>query len=102
MIHANRQPDTVLKRSLHLFGQFKAQKVNARRFVVVLAILIFVGIKMLLLDVYKIPIWLSIAVIATTITVAVVWSLRATRETASPSQDQARTAPEQEPHDATN
>jgi tellurite resistance protein TerC len=34
---------------------------------------------MLLLDLYKVPIWLSLAVIATTITVAVGWSLRATR-----------------------
>lgn len=43
------------------------------------AILVFVGIKMLLLDVYKVPIWLSLTVIATTLTVAVVASLRATR-----------------------
>jgi tellurite resistance protein TerC len=44
------------------------------------AILVFVGIKMLLLDVYKVPIWLSLTVIATCITVAVVASLRATRD----------------------
>jgi tellurite resistance protein TerC len=43
-------------------------------------VLVFVGVKMLLLDVYKIPIWLSMAVIAISITVAVVWSLRATRD----------------------
>jgi tellurite resistance protein TerC len=42
-------------------------------------ILVFVGVKMLLLDVYKIPIWLSLAVIAATLTIAVVASLRATR-----------------------
>ncbi|GGD12198.1 TerC family protein [Nocardioides daphniae] len=42
------------------------------------AILVFVGVKMLLLDVVKIPIWLSLGVIATSITVAVLWSLRAT------------------------
>jgi tellurite resistance protein TerC len=42
-------------------------------------ILVFVGIKMLLLEVYKIPIWLSLTVIASTLTVAVVASLRATR-----------------------
>ncbi|GAB2870329.1 TerC family protein [Nocardioides pacificus] len=42
------------------------------------AILVFVGIKMLLLDVYKIPIWLSLSVIATCLVVAVVASLRAT------------------------
>ena len=43
------------------------------------AILVFVGVKMLLLDVYNVPIWLSLSVIATCITVAVVASLRATR-----------------------
>ncbi|HQR25421.1 MAG TPA: TerC family protein [Nocardioides sp.] len=43
------------------------------------AILVFVGVKMLLLDVYKVPIWLSVTVIATSITLAVVASLRATR-----------------------
>ena len=64
-------------------------------------VLVFVGVKMLLLDVYKVPIWLSMAVIATSITVAVVWSLRATREPASTSQDQAPTAPEHESHGTT-
>ena len=44
------------------------------------AILVFVGVKMLLLDVYKVPIWLSLTVIASCITVAVVASLRATRD----------------------
>ena len=48
------------------------------------AILVFVGIKMLLLDVYKVPIWLSLAVIASCITVAVVASLRATSDQAAP------------------
>jgi tellurite resistance protein TerC len=43
------------------------------------AILVFVGVKMLLLDVWKVPIWLSLAVIATSLTIAVVMSLRATR-----------------------
>jgi len=42
------------------------------------AILVFVGVKMLLLDVYKIPIWISLAVIAASLAVAVVLSLRAT------------------------
>ena len=46
------------------------------------AILVFVGVKMLLLDVYKVPIWLSLIVIATSISIAVVASLRATREQA--------------------
>lgn len=41
-------------------------------------ILVFVGTKMLLLDVVKIPIWLSLAAIAATLTIAVVASLRAT------------------------
>ena len=48
------------------------------------AILIFVGIKMLLLDVYKIPIWLSLSVITACLTVAVVASLRATRDQVAP------------------
>ena len=43
------------------------------------AILVFVGVKMLLLDVYKVPTSFSLAVIALCITVAVVASLRATR-----------------------
>ena len=34
-------------------------------------VLIFVGIKMLLSDVYKLPIWVSLSVIATCITIAV-------------------------------
>jgi tellurite resistance protein TerC len=51
------------------------------------AILVFVGIKMLLLDVYKVPIWLSLSVITVSITVAVVASLRATRE--QPGEDPA-------------
>ncbi|HEX6878272.1 MAG TPA: TerC family protein [Nocardioidaceae bacterium] len=45
------------------------------------AILVFVGVKMLLLDVYKVPIGLSLAVIATLLTVSVAMSLRATRNT---------------------
>ncbi|WP_206051842.1 TerC family protein [Nocardioides ferulae] len=46
------------------------------------AILVFVGVKMLLLDVYKVPIWLSLSVIAASIAIAVVASLRATRDQA--------------------
>ncbi|MCP3420286.1 TerC family protein [Nocardioides pinisoli] len=53
------------------------------------AILVFVGVKMLLLDVWKVPIWLSLTVIATCITVAVVASLRATREQAPTAGDPA-------------
>ncbi len=48
------------------------------------AILVFVGVKMLLLDVWKVPIWLSLAVIAASITIAVVASLRATRDVPVP------------------
>jgi tellurite resistance protein TerC len=51
------------------------------------AILVFVGVKMLLLDVWKVPIWLSLTVIATCITVAVVASLRATRGVAPTALD---------------
>jgi len=50
------------------------------------AILVFVGVKMLLLDVYKVPIGLSLSVIATLITVSVVMSLRATRSTGAESE----------------
>ncbi len=42
------------------------------------AVLVFVGVKMLLLEVWKVPIWLSLTVIGLCITVAVVASLRAT------------------------
>ena len=44
------------------------------------AILVFVGAKMLLLDVYKVPIGLSLAAIAAALTISVVASLRATRD----------------------
>lgn len=53
------------------------------------AILVFVGVKMLLLDVYKIPIWLSLSVIATCLTVAVVASLRATAEVSRDDAEEA-------------
>jgi tellurite resistance protein TerC len=52
------------------------------------AILVFVGIKMLLLDLWKVPTWLSLGVIASCLTVAVVASLRATRS-ASTRPDEA-------------
>ena len=50
------------------------------------AILVFVGIKMLLLDVYKVPIWLSLSAITLTLTLAIGLSLHRTR---SQSADQA-------------
>ena len=56
------------------------------------AILVFVGVKMLLLDVYKVPIWLSLSVIAACITIAVVASLRATRGQVPGSRGQASSA----------
>jgi tellurite resistance protein TerC len=53
------------------------------------AILVFVGVKMLLLDVWKVPIWLSLAVIAVSLAVSVAWSLRATRGSAEVSTREA-------------
>ena len=50
-------------------------------------ILVFVGVKMLLLDVYKMPIAVSLSVIAASITVAVVASLRATRTRPRPADE---------------
>jgi len=44
------------------------------------SILVFVGVKMLLLDVYTVPIAYTLTFIAASITIAVVASLRATRE----------------------
>jgi tellurite resistance protein TerC len=44
------------------------------------AILVFVGVKMLLLEVWKFPIWLSLGGIALSLVVSVWLSLRATRE----------------------
>ena len=52
------------------------------------AILVLVGVKMLLLDVWKVPVWLSLAGIATCLTVAVVASLRATRD--APAREEVR------------
>ena len=46
------------------------------------AVLVFVGVKMLLADVFHLPVWLSLAVIATVLGVSVAASLRATREEA--------------------
>ena len=60
------------------------------------AILVFVGVKMLLLDIYKVPIWLSLTVITCCITIAVVASLRATRDLDSRPDDGEDRAPEVE------
>lgn len=43
------------------------------------AVLVWVGVKMLLLDVVKIPTWVSLTVVASIIAVSIVASLRATR-----------------------
>lgn len=51
------------------------------------AILVFVGLKMLLLDVWKVPIWASLTVIASVLAVAVLLSLRATRDRAADDRD---------------
>ena len=61
------------------------------------AILVFVGVKMLLLDVYKVPIWLSLTVIGTCLAVAVVASLRATREAPPTSAGVVDLDPEETP-----
>jgi len=62
------------------------------------AILIFVGIKMLLLDVYKMPIWLSLTVITACLTVAVVASLRATRDQVAPRPAESNEPAESSAH----
>ncbi|ETK37478.1 tellurite resistance protein TerC [Microbispora sp. ATCC PTA-5024] len=43
------------------------------------AILVLVGVKMLLADVYKVPVWLSLSVIAACLAASVAWSLAASR-----------------------
>jgi tellurite resistance protein TerC len=50
------------------------------------AVLVFVGAKMLLTDVWHIPIWLSLAFIAFAIGLSIALSLRATRPTAHEDQ----------------
>jgi tellurite resistance protein TerC len=41
------------------------------------AILVFIGVKMLLIDIYKVPIWLSLGTIGTIFAVAIIASVRA-------------------------
>jgi tellurite resistance protein TerC len=55
------------------------------------AILVFVGVKMLLLDIYKFPIWLSLTVIGSCTIVSVVASLRATREGSTTAEETGET-----------
>jgi tellurite resistance protein TerC len=52
------------------------------------AILVLVGVKMLLTDIYKVPIWLSLLGIATILAVAIAASLRA-RPVAEPAKEAA-------------
>ena len=47
------------------------------------AILVFIGVKMLLLDVYKIPIWIALGIVALILLVSVAASLVTSRRTAS-------------------
>ena len=48
-------------------------------------ILAFIGVKMLLIDLWHVPIWLSLAVIVVTLTVTALWSLRADRKKSAAS-----------------
>jgi tellurite resistance protein TerC len=63
-------------------------------------VLIWVGIKLVLqVDVYKMPTWLSLGVVAAIITVSIVASLYATRRGAQPAEI-GRVAPgDGRPHD---
>jgi tellurite resistance protein TerC len=45
------------------------------------AILVFIGVKMLLLDVYKIPIWIALGIVALILLVSVAASLVTSRRT---------------------
>jgi tellurite resistance protein TerC len=53
------------------------------------AILAFIGVKMLLIDVWHPPIWLSLAVIAGVLVITAVWSVRATAEPREPRRPAA-------------
>ncbi len=55
-------------------------------------VLVWVGVKMLLLEIYKIPTLVSLGVVAATITVSVVASLRATRDLTAASAPVGSTA----------
>ncbi len=44
-------------------------------------VLIFIGVKMLIVDIYKIPILLALSVVATIITVSIILSIATTRQT---------------------
>ena len=48
-------------------------------------ILAFIGVKMMLVDVWHVPIWLSLGVIAVTLALTAIFSLRATPKTSTPA-----------------
>jgi len=48
-------------------------------------ILAFIGVKMMLVDVWHVPIWLSLGVIAVTLALTAIFSLRATSKTSTPA-----------------
>jgi tellurite resistance protein TerC len=48
-------------------------------------ILAFIGVKMLLIDVWHVPIWLSLAIIAGTLVITAVVSLRAEPKVKTPA-----------------
>ncbi|GAA0407463.1 TerC family protein [Microbispora corallina] len=60
----------LLAGALHRFGHLRYG---------LAAILVLVGVKMLLADVYKVPVWLSLSVIAACLAASVAWSLVASR-----------------------
>jgi tellurite resistance protein TerC len=57
------------------------------------AILAFVGVKMLLADLYHVPTWASLAVITGVLAVAVAVSIRGERRSLNVSSEEARTRP---------
>ena len=67
------------------------------------AVLVFVGVKMLLLDIYKIPIGVSLTVIAVLLAASVLLSLRRTRDLPprrqAPGTDPSRTDHDHASHD---
>ena len=51
-------------------------------------VLVFVGVKMLIAEWYKVPIWLSLLLITLTIGTSVVASLAKTRKVAAPTAEE--------------
>lgn len=61
-------------------------------------ILVFIGIKMMLNDVYKIPIWISLAFISVTLAVSVLWSRVVTRKKLKKEAEEAMGKDDAEKH----